>query len=78
LLRCRHGKILRVSKSRLEALEDIIDEIKFFEVGSIFDNSRMLLNDLAFALSSRAKRTSTAIRNILSTPKVVDFVQEGV
>ena len=62
-------------KSRLEALEDIIDEIKFFEVGINFDNSDVAY-DLALCSEFESKEDLYSYQKHPEHAKVVDFVKK--
>ena len=62
-------------KSRLEALEDIIDEIKFFEVGINFDNSDAAY-DLALCSEFESKEDLYSYQKHPEHAKVVDFVKK--
>ena len=60
-------------KSRLEALEDIIDEIKFFEVGINFGNSDAAY-DLALCSEFESKEDLYSYQKHPEHVKVADFV----
>jgi hypothetical protein len=60
-------------KSRLEALEDVIDEIKFFEVGINFDNSNAAY-DLALCSEFESKEDLYSYQKHPEHVKVADFV----
>lgn len=62
-------------KSRLEALEDIIDEIKFFQVGINFDNSDAAY-DLALCSEFESKEDLYSYQKHPEHAKVVDFVKK--
>jgi hypothetical protein len=62
-------------KSRLEVLEDIIDEIKFFEVGINFDNSDAAY-DLALCSEFESKEDLYSYQKHPEHVKVVDFVKK--
>ena len=62
-------------KSKLEALEDIIGEIKFFEVGINFDNSDAAY-DLALCSEFESKEDLYSYQKHPEHAKVVDFVKK--
>lgn len=62
-------------KSRLEALEDIIDEIKFFQVGINFDDSDAAY-DLALCSEFESKEDLYSYQKHPEHAKVVDFVKK--
>lgn len=62
-------------KSRLEALEDKIDEIKFFEVGVNFGNSDAAY-DLALCSEFESKEDLYSYQKHPEHLKVADFVKK--
>jgi hypothetical protein len=62
-------------KSRLEALENIIDEIKFFEVGVNFGNSDAAY-DLALCSEFESKEDLYSYQKNPEHMKVADFVKK--
>ena len=62
-------------KSRLEALEDIIDEIKFFEVGINFGNSDAAY-DLALSSEFESKEDLYSYQKHPEHIKVADYVKK--
>jgi hypothetical protein len=62
-------------KSRLEALEDIIDEIMFFEVGINFGNSDVAY-DLALSSEFESKEDLYSYQKHPEHIKVADYVKK--
>ena len=62
-------------KSRLEALEEIIDEIKFFEVGINFGNSDAAY-DLALSSEFESKEDLYSYQKHPEHIKVADYVKK--
>lgn len=62
-------------KSRLKALEDIIDEIKFFEVGINFGNTDASY-DLALCSEFESKEDLYSYQKHPEHVKVADFVKK--
>lgn len=62
-------------KLRLEALEDIIDEIKFFEVGINFGNTDVSY-DLVLCSEFESKEDLYSYQKHPEHVKVVDFVKD--
>ena len=66
---------IRSLKSRLEALEDIIDEIKFFVVGINFGNSDAAY-DLALCSEFESKEDLYSYQKHPEHIKVADYVKK--